>query len=343
MKALLLTEPGALQIAEIEAPAITPGLALVRMEFCGVCGSDLTAFTGKNPTVRYPIRGVGHEGVGVVEAIEANDRGVAVGDRVALEPYIPCLNCHSCAQERYNNCVDIRVAGVHTGGMMAERIAFPIRLLHKLPAGMDDLDAALIEPLTIGLHAASRARVQKGEYVAITGAGPIGLLAAFGVKSLGATPILIDVLEERLAFARSCGVEHTWNSAQGDPFAYLNEVCGGLPQALIECTGAPAILESMHDYVWHGGRIALVGWPKGPVTVNTVRCIQKELDICPSRNSNKQFPASIALLASGAIPSARIVTKRVRLDKTHETIVDMIANPRAYMKVLVDIAESKGE
>ena len=335
MKILEMAAPEKMTLREVPEPENRPGCAKIRMEYCGICGSDLTAYAGRNPTVKYPVAGIGHEGIGVIEEIGENSRGLRPGDRVALEPYIPRRKCRMCAVERFNNCMDIRVAGVHTGGMMAGAVVFPVELLHRVPDGLDPLDAALTEPLTIGLHAASRASVSPGERCVITGAGPIGLLAALGVKSRGAEPILVDVVEDRLRFARQCGIDRTFNSAGGDLSAYLQETAGGLPQAMLDCTGSPAILAAMHDYVCHGGRIALVGWPKGPVTVNTVRCIQKELDIHPSRNSNKQFPAALSLIASGAVPARKIITKVVGLEEVEAVMLDMTAHPGDYMKVVV--------
>ena len=303
MRILEMPAPEQLVLREVPRPELRPGCAVIRMEYCGICGSDLTAYTGKNPTVRYPVAGIGHEGIGIIEEIGENVQGLRPGDRVALEPYIPCRRCHMCAAERFNNCTDIRVAGVHTGGMMADYVVFPTAMLHKVPQGLDPLDAALTEPLTIGLHAASRAGVSPGEYC--------------------------------VQFARAGGITYTFNSAQGDLPAYLQEVAGDLPQTMLECTGSPVILAAMHDYVHHGGRIALVGWPKGPVTVNTVRCIQKELDIRPSRNSNKQFPASLSLIASGQIPTRRLITKVVELADTEAVMLDMMAHPGNYIKVVV--------
>lgn len=335
MRSLRILQPSQMELSEVEEPKLLENHAKVKMEYCGICGSDLTAYTGKNPTVRYPIEGIGHEGVGVITEIGENDRNLKVGDYVALEPYIPCLKCHSCAEERYNNCTDIRVAGVHTDGMMSDYVVFPIHLLHKFPDNLSPLEASLIEPLTIGLHAMTRARVSEGEYCVITGAGPIGLLAALGVKSKGATPILIDIVDDRLKLARECGIEHVFNSTSGDVPEYLHKVTGNLPHAMIECTGSPAILEIMHDYVRNGGRIALVGWPKGPVTINTIRCIQKELDILPSRNSNKQFPIAASLIAEGKIPVDKIITKVVNVEDAEAVILDMIANNKNYMKVVV--------
>lgn len=340
MRTLSIYEPGKLVLEDLTRPQLTPGNAIIEMKMCGICGSDVTAYRGTNPTMKYPIQGLGHEGVGVIAEIGPNEKGLKVGDRVALEPYVPCNHCHMCAVKRFNNCVDIRVCGVHKNGMMTEYFSHPIQLIYKLPETLDFLRAALIEPLTIGLHGATRARVAAGEHVVIFGAGTIGLMASFACRSYGATPILVDMVQERLDFAKNeLGVSHVFNSKlDGDLVEYLKKVTNDkLPEAMIECTGAAAVVAQMHEYVCHGGRIALVGWPHAPVTVNQVRMMQKELDICPSRNSCNKFPEAIHLLDEGVLPIDRILTKTVELEKTEETIRDMIDQPGDYLKVVVKI------
>ncbi len=338
MKALTMLEPGKLVIEEIEKPEQTEGEALIKMETCGICGSDVSAYRGSNPTMKYPIQGIGHEGIGTILVIGENDKGLKAGDRVALEPYVPDFTCHMCKAGRYNNCSDLHVRGVHRDGMMVEYISHPIQLTHKIPDDMDPIKAACIEPLTIGLHGATRAKVSKGENVVIFGAGTIGLMAAFGTISYGAVPILVDVLPERLAFAKEAGIPYTFDSRNGGLVEYLLEVTDGkLPEAMIDCTGAPSILAEMHNYVCHGGRISLVGWPKGPVTINTVRCTQKEIDIYPSRNSANKFPESIQLVHSGKVPVDKMITKTIDLKDTESVIKDMIENPSDYLKVVVKI------
>jgi 2-desacetyl-2-hydroxyethyl bacteriochlorophyllide A dehydrogenase len=340
MKALTIQEPGKLIMEEIAEPVLTQGFAKVKMETCGICGSDVTAYGGKNPTMKYPIQGIGHEGIGTIIEIGENEKGLKAGDRVALEPYVPDFTCHMCKVGRYNNCVDLHVRGVHTDGMMVEYICHPIQLVHKLPEDLDLIKAACVEPLTIGLHGATRARVTEGEKVVIFGAGTIGLMAAFACISYGATPIIVDVIQPRLDFAKEVGIPYTFNSKDGGIVEFLLEVTGGkLPEAMIDCTGAPAILAEMHNYVCYGGRISLVGWPKGPVTINTIRCMQKEIDICPSRNSANKFPESIHLIYSGKVPVEKMITKTIELKDTENVIRDMIENPGDYLKVVVKINE----
>ncbi len=325
-------------IEEIAEPELTGGHAVIKMETCGICGSDVTAYRGSNPTMKYPIKGIGHEGIGTIIEIGANEKNLKAGDRVALEPYVPDFTCHMCKSGRYNNCANLRVRGVHTDGMMVEYISHPVQLIHKLPDGLDAVKAACIEPLTIGLHGATRAKVTKGEKVVIFGAGTIGLMAAFACLSYGAVPILVDVLQKRLDFAKEIGIPYTFNSEDGEIAAYLREVTAGkLPEAMIDCTGAPVILAEMHNYVCHGGRISLVGWPKQPVTINTVRCTQKEIDIYPSRNSANKFPESIELIYSGMVPVDKMITKTIELAETENVIRDMIENPSDYLKVVVKI------
>lgn len=338
MKVLSVIQPGDLQIQEITKPVACPGHAVVKMVICGICGSDVTAYRGTNPTMRYPIEGIGHEGVGIIEEIGSNDKGLMVGDRVALEPYVPCNECHMCKAGRFNNCTHLQVCGVHKNGMMTDYFMHPVQLIYKLPDSLEFQRAALVEPLTIGLHGAFRARVSKGEHCVIFGAGTIGLLAAFACIHAGATPIVVDVLESRLGFAQKVGIAHVFNSSHGDVEAYLSDVTSGkMPEAMIDCTGSPFVIKNMHNYVCHGGRIALVGWPHNPVEINTVRCMQKELDVLPSRNSNAQFPTAIEMIDSGEIPVDEFISATIQLDEVEQTIQKMIENPEHYLKVLVTI------
>ena len=133
MRMLSIFEPGKLVMEDMPRPTLTPGHAIVEIEKCGICGSDVTAYSGKNPTMKYPIHGLGHEGVGTIVEIGENEEGFKVGDRVALEPYVPDFSCHMCKVGRFNNCADLHVCGVHKDGMMTEYFSHPIKLLYKFP------------------------------------------------------------------------------------------------------------------------------------------------------------------------------------------------------------------
>ncbi|MFR2691078.1 MAG: alcohol dehydrogenase catalytic domain-containing protein [Enterocloster bolteae] len=124
---------------------------------------------------------------------------------MAWEPYVPCNKCHMCAAGRFNNCADLHVCGVHKDGMMSEYFLHPVQLLYKLPDELTFTHAALVEPLTIGLHGATRARVSRGEHCVVFGASIIGLMAAFACINYGATPILVDVLRKPPGLRKGAG------------------------------------------------------------------------------------------------------------------------------------------
>ncbi len=338
MKVLCIDKKETLLVRDFEMPQVTQKNAVIKMIKCGICGSDVTAYRGSNPTMKYPVNGIGHEGVGIIEAIEQNEKGLNKGDRVALEPYVPCNSCYMCKQGRFNNCTDIRVCGVHKDGMMAEYFSHPIQLLYKIPDEMTFTEAAFVEPLTIGLHGVARAKVGKGDWCVIFGSGTIGLMAAFGCIEKGATPILIDIVDSKLQRAKTYGFEHVINSQKEDVVQRLLELTNNkLPENLIECTGSPQVISKMHDYVCYGGRIALVGWPKAPVEINTVRSTQKELEIYTSRNSNAQFPTAMEMIKNKKLPISDLVTKEISLSEVESTILDMIDHPDNYTKVVVEI------
>ena len=338
MHALIMPEPGKVLDQEMDIPIHDSSSALVKMVSCGICGSDVTAFKGTNPTVRYPIMGIGHEGIGIIEDIGTNDRGLKAGDRVALEPYIPCGKCHQCQVGHYNNCEHLQVAGVHTSGMMMDYVCHPISLIHKLPDRIDDIDAALTEPFTIGLHGVERGRISEGEVCVVMGAGPIGVLTAFGVMSRGATPIIVDVIQARLDDAISIGIPYAFNNTSNGLPDFIRSVNNGnLADAFIDCTGSSDSLVSFHEYVRHGARCVFLGWPKDIVRINTIRCMQKELDILTSRNSRDKFPEAIRLIEQGFLPARKMITKVIERDEFEGTLADMISNPQNYMKVVVRI------
>ena len=338
MKILCLEEPGKLRIREEAKPQLQDGHVLVKMELCGICGSDVNAYRGINPTMKYPINGLGHEGVGIVQAVADNVKNIKPGDRVVLEPYVPCGQCYMCKQMRYNNCVRLKLCGVHKDGMMAEYFLHPASLCHKIPADLSFSYAVLAEPFTIGLHAASRAEITKGERCVIFGAGVIGLMTAFACINYGAVPILVDILPERVDYARRLGISYVFCSAQGDVEAYLKEITDGkLPEKMIDCTGSQTVLSKMQDYVSYGGKITLVGWPSKPVTINTIRLTQKEIDIIPSRNSNKKFGEAIQLIYTNKLPAKALITKTITLEEVEDTIKAMIQSPAQYLRVLVTV------
>ena len=240
MKGIKLEEPRNVDCVELEKPVPGPGEALIRIVTAGICGSDIGAFRGTNTLVSYP-RIIGHELAGIVEEIPAdNPKGLKPGDKVIVDPYIYCGECYPCSIGRTNCCTSLKVLGVHIDGGMAEYFCHPADMLVKMPEDMDWTDAAMAEPLTISLH---------GIHCAIIGAGPIGLLAGMIAQAYGAHAILLDLVQERLDFAKELGIEYVINSGEEDAAARVSEITGGMmAQQVMECSGsnafAPALILS---------------------------------------------------------------------------------------------------
>lgn len=335
MKSVNLYAPNELKIEEEKEPVLEDGAAIVKIEYCGICGSDLTAYQGINPTFQYPIKGIGHEGVGYITQIGENQQGLKVGDKVALEPYIPCMKCHRCEKELFNNCCAIHVAGVHTDGMMKNYVKHPLRLIHQIPNELTLEEAVLTEPFTIGLHGATRAGVGNGDVCLIFGAGIIGLMAAYAVLHYGGTPIIVDILQKRLDGAKEMGF-NVYNSSDGNLLEYLMEKTEKrLADVIIDCTGSPYVVKNLHLYVAYGARIALIGWPHEPVEMNTVKLTQREVTVYTSRNSNKKFPEAIELIRNHFLPVDKLISRFASMDEIETVLKEIIENPSDYRKVVI--------
>ncbi|MCC8026989.1 MAG: zinc-binding alcohol dehydrogenase family protein [Clostridium sp.] len=336
MRAIKFEEPWKVECIELEKPVPGEGQALIKVKAAGICGSDIGAFRGTNPLVSFP-RIIGHEIVGEVLSVpENNERGITVGDHVIVDPYLYCGTCYPCSIGRTNCCTDLKVLGVHVEGGMSDYMVHPANMLWKLPEDMPWDIAPMAEPLTIALHGIHRGHLSRGEHVAIIGAGPIGLLAAMSAISYGAKPIVIDVVNERLQFAKELGVNDTINSAEENLAEKVAEFTDGrMAELVMECSGANGAVRSTLDIVSNAGRITLTGWPKKETPLPTDAVTRKEVDISGARTSANEFEEAVRLIYSGKVDARRILTKVVRMEEAPETIIDIEKNPGNYMKVNV--------
>lgn len=304
----------------------------------GICGSDIGAFRGTNGLVTYP-RIIGHELAGKVISIpKENKNNIKVGDRVVVDPYIYCSHCYPCSIGRTNCCTNLKVLGVHIDGGMSEFFTHPADLLVKIPDEMTYVQAALAEPLTISLHGIHRGGLKGGEYCAIIGAGPIGLAAGMVAQAYGAHAILIDIIQERLDFARAIGIEHVINSSTQNTSEIIRRITDGvMAQQVMECSGDNSAIRSTLDYVSNAGRITFTGWPKNETSLPTDIITKKEVDIRGARTSAGEFEEALRIIQSKQVDMERILTKTITIDETPKTIQDMEKNPGNYMKVVVQL------
>ncbi len=336
MKAIRIAKPWDVACVEEERPVRKEGEALIKVKAAGICGSDIGAFRGTNPLVSYP-RTIGHEIAGEVVEIGENKNGIKAGDRVVVDPYLYCGHCYPCSIGRTNCCEDLHVLGVHVEGGMCEYFTHPADMLVKIPEGMSWVEAAMAEPLTISLHGIHRGSLKSGEYCLVIGAGPIGLVAALVAQAYGAHAILLDIVDERLKFASSLGIEHVVNSMDKEKaIEEVKRITGGMmAQQVMECSGSGIAIRNTLDFVSNAGRITLTGWPKGETSLPTAMITKKEVDIRGARTSAGEFEEALELIGTKKVDMTKILTKTVHVSEASSTIIDIEKNPGSYMKVVV--------
>lgn len=341
MKAIQLEKPQSFRPLEMPEPAApAAGEVLVRIHRVGICGTDLGGYLGKMPFYSYP-RIPGHE-LGV-EVLQVGEGVVNVqpGDRCAVEPYLNCQKCYSCRRGLTNCCATNQTLGVMCDGGLCERMILPARKLHvSRQLSYDQL--ALVETLAIGCHAVDRARVQAGENVLIIGAGPIGLSAIEFVKVAGATCIVLDTNEARLAFCRErLGVPHTL-VARGDgseltALAALTQ--DQLADVVIDATGNHKSMSHALNYCAFGGRLVFVGITQQELSFPQAPALhRRELTIMGSRNAHsRDFARIIALIEDGSIDTKPWITHRAAFDEMIAAFPSWLKPESGVIKAMVSL------
>ena len=326
MLEVTLQEPGRFVRTQTDAQTapLAPGEARVRVHRIGVCGTDWHAFAGRQPFFSYP-RVLGHElGVEVSE-VAANARGIVVGDRCCVEPYLNCGHCIACRNGKTNCCENIQVLGVHTNGGMRDEIVVPLDKLHRANhLGFDQL--ALVETLCIGAHAVGRSHAEAGETVLVIGAGPIGLAVMQFLSVAGAQILAMDISDERLEFCqRVANIAGIINPTQGDAAAQIRAFNGGdLPMCVMDATGHAASMAGTFELVAHGGRIVFVGLFGGEVCFDDPNFHKRELTLMGSRNATaSDFERTIGLIEAGRIDTTPWITHRLKLGEVAEKFAAM--------------------
>lgn len=338
MKTARITEPGRVEIGSIEKPVADTGEVLLRVRAVGLCGSDLNTYRGKNPMVSFP-RVLGHE-VGAEVAALGRDvpEGLEIGDTVTVSPYTACGNCTACRAGRPNCCRYNETLGVQRDGAATEYIVVPFEKVIPV-RGLPFDRAALIEPLSVGMHAANRAGVSPGEWVLVFGCGVIGLGAMVASVYKGARVIAVDVDDEKLAKARGLGVEETINSRIEDLDARVGEITGndGV-HVVLEAVGLPETFRKAVDLACFAGRVVYVGYSKAPVEYETRLFVSKELDIRGSRNAMAEDFYDVArMIASGSLNVDSLVTHRFPFDEAADALALWDREPGRVTKILLEL------
>jgi len=317
-RAAVMPGLGRIEIRDVPEPLPGPRDAVVAIEAVGVCGSDTAYFThGRigDWVVDGPLI-LGHEVSGRVVSVGEAVTRVAVGDRVAIEPGRPCRDCEDCSAGRYHLCARLEfLATPPYDGALVQRVAFDERNLFVIPEGMSFEEAALCEPLSVGIWACRRAGLQAGDRVLVSGAGPVGILAAQVARAEGASSVVVsDVSDFRLDKARGLGfeVERSGTVDEGPGHEDVD--------VLLECSGAPGVLAQGLWRLRNAGRAAMVGMPKQDVSLPLSRLNVKEISLALVNRYAHTWPTAIALVSSGRVDVSAIVTHRFSLDDTEQAL-----------------------
>jgi L-iditol 2-dehydrogenase len=346
MNALVLHAVGDARLERIPRPVAAEGEVLIRVAFCGVCGSDIPRTFVKG-TYQFPTV-CGHEFAGTVVECGPGVGEYRPGDRVVVFPLLWCGKCAACELGNYVQCSDYDYYGSRRDGAFAEFVAVPPGNLIRVPDGVSLEAASMTEPAAVALHALKRAgRSLVGESVAVFGAGPIGLIAAQWARAMGAARvILFDLVPEKLAMAKGLGFELAFNARHVDPVAKINELTGGFgAEVAIEAAGVPATLVQAIATARVCGRVVIMGNPAADVTLPAAlisQAMRRELDILGTWNSsfsaagnNDDWRAVLGAVASGAIDLDSLVTHRVPLAAAFEALVMMRDQSEFFSKVLI--------
>lgn len=259
MRAQVITQPKKIQMQEIAVPTIGPGEALIRVEMCGICGTDYKILQGEYAREYLPLV-AGHEFWGIIEAISQEGGPFSVGDRVSVDLCMPCGTCYFCRRGDQLLCTTFTQLGIHTDGAFAEYVKVPIKNCYKIPDCISDDAATFIEPMTAVMQASKRMNCKIASSVVVIGCG-LGILHGVFAKLRGAAPVIvIGDSQRRLDIAREMGVDITINIHKEDAFARVMEITGGIgADYVLEAVGTPATYEQAFAMVRRGGTVEAFG------------------------------------------------------------------------------------
>jgi len=334
MRVSVLRAAGDLTVEERPEPTPGPHEVLVRVASVGVCGSDVHYFEhGRigSHVVDSPLV-LGHEASGKVVAVGSSVTRLTVGERVSVEPGVPDFACRQCLACRYNLCENMRFfATPPIDGAFAELVTVHEQFAHPVPESLTDDAAALLEPLSVGLWACAKGGVGAGSRVLVTGAGPVGLVAAQSALALGAATVTVtDVNPNRLSLARELGVTETLDVGSTSVSESGVEV-----DSLLECSGHPGATADAIRAVAPAGRVVLVGMGGDEASLPVSRIQERELTLTGTFRYAHTWPAAIALAASGRVQLDRLVTGHYDLDDVRTALTAARTDPTAVKPMVV--------
>jgi len=307
MKALVLTEYNKFEVQDIQKPECPADEVMIKIEACGICGSDVHGMDGSTGR-RQPPMVMGHEAAGTIVEVGSEVKGFTVGDRVTFDSTVYCGNCEFCQAGDINLCSNRRVIGVScdeykSQGAFAEYLPLPPRVLYKFGENLDFAKACMVEPLSIAFHAVNITDIKLGDSVVVIGAGIIGQMVVQSVRLAGvAKLIVVDLDDDRIAKSLKHGADYGLNSGNVDVVAEVEKITGGnMADIVIEAVGADPTINMGIDCLKKGGAMTIIGNISPTINLPLQKVVTRELKIQGSCASSGEYPACLEFLERGDI------------------------------------------
>jgi L-iditol 2-dehydrogenase len=345
MKTALMTGIRSLEIGEMPEPEPPNSTeVLLKIDSVGVCGSDTHYYKMGRigaQAVEFPMT-LGHECAGTVMTAGAAVKNVRVGQRVAVDPLISCGRCDQCLSGRANTCRNQSFLGCpgQAPGALIERLKLPAKCCFPVPDSMSAAQAAMVEPLSIALHAQRLAPPMPGPTVGILGAGPIGCCVLLACRAAGESRTYVtDLLDYRLELVRACGADWTGNPNSMDVAGAISQLEPSGLDIVFECAGQQEALDSAVELLKPGGTLLVIGIPEvDRVNFDIHLLRRKELIVTNVRRQNQCIEPAISLISSGAVNVDPLVTHRFPLAEA-KTALDLVANyGDGVMKAMIEVS-----
>lgn len=342
MKALVLSEYKRLEMADLPQPRPAADELLIRIQACGICGSDVHGYDGSTGR-RLPPIVMGHEAAGIVAEVGDAVDNFSAGDRVTFDSTVYCGNCFFCRRGEINLCDRREVIGVSTPafrrmGAFAEFVTVPARIAYRLPDSMPFAHAALIEAVSVAVHAVALTPIKLNDTAVVVGAGMIGLLTLQAARLAGAGAVFVlDVDQSRLEMARGLGATRTFNSTNPDVIAEIAEQTNGRgADVALECVGISATVKLALDSVRKGGSVTLVGNVAPTVELGLQSAVTRQIRLQGSCASSGEYPACIALMSRGEIRVEPLISAVAPLEEGAAWFERLYGREAGLLKVVLE-------
>ena len=341
MRALVLSEYKQLDLVEMPKPQPGEDDLLIRVQACGICGSDVHGYDGSTGR-RLPPIVMGHEAAGIIESVGASVNGFQPGDHVTFDSTIFCGKCFYCRRGQVNLCDQREIIGVSTPdfrrmGGFAEYVTVPARIAYPLPDNMPFAHAALIEAVSVAVHAVSLTPIALDDTAVVVGAGMIGLLTLQAALLAGAGKVFVfDVDDSRLEMARSLGATATFNSRNSNSIHDVQQLTSGRgADVALECVGISSTVKLAIDSVRKGASVTLVGNVTPTIEVGLQSVVTRQIRLQGSCASSGEYPACISLISRGAIRVAPILSAVAPLEEGAEWFRRLYEREPGLLKVVL--------